>query len=123
MKIGIAPRTVNMKLFNSEKRKYFDNGRGDSDIFWRGLLDGYRLEQERIHRMMKEKEEEKKIDMKVKNIMKEWEKDMRSKIEKELREEMTIEFNRRSEIIEEERTEDLHGGNEERKGNKIKNRK
>ena len=73
--------------------------------------------------MMKEKEEEKKIDMKVKNIMKEWEKDLRSKIEKELREEMTIEFNRRSEIIEEERTEDLHGGNEERKGIKIKNRK
>ena len=90
MKIGIAPRTVNMKMFNSEKRKYFNNGRGDSDIFWRGLLDSYRLEQERIHRMMKEKEEEKKIDMKVKNIMKEWEKDLRLKIEKELREEMTI---------------------------------
>ena len=90
MKIGITPRTVNMKLFNSEKRKYFDNGRGDSDIFRRGLLDGYRLEQERIHRMMKEKEEEKKIDRKVKNIMKEWEKDLRSKIEKEIREEMKI---------------------------------
>ena len=80
----IAPRTVNMKLSNSEKRNYLDNGRGDRDIFRRGLLDGYRLEQERIHRMMKEKEEEKKINRKVKNIMKEWEKDLRSKIEKEL---------------------------------------
>ena len=80
MKIGIAPRNVNMKLFNSEKRKYFNNGRGESDIFRRGLLDGYRLEQERIRRMMKQNEEEKKIDRKVKNMMKEWEKDFRSKV-------------------------------------------
>ena len=78
----IAPRTVNMKLSNSEKRNYLDNGRGDRDLFRRGLLDGYRLEQDRIHRMMKEKEEEKKINRNVKNIMKEWEKVLRSKIEK-----------------------------------------
>ena len=84
MKICIAPRNINMKLFNSEKSKYFNSGRGESDIFRRGLLDGYRLEQERIHRMMKEKEEEKKINRNVKNIMKEWEKDLRLKIEKEL---------------------------------------
>ena len=90
MKIGIAPRTVNMKLFNSEKRKYFDNGREDSDIIRRGLLDGYRLEQERIHRMRKEKLEEKKIGKRMKNIIKEWEKDLRSKIEKEIWEEVTI---------------------------------
>ena len=62
--------TVNMKLISSEKRKYFNNGRGESDIFRRGLLDGYRLEQERIRRMMKQNEEEKKIDRKVKNMMK-----------------------------------------------------
>ena len=53
--------------------------------------------------MMKEKEEENKINRNVKNIMKEWENDLRLKIEKEWREEMTIEFNRQSEIIEEER--------------------
>ena len=46
-----------------------------------------------------------KINRNVKNITKEWEKDLRSKIEKEIREEVTIEFNRMSEIIEEERKE------------------
>ena len=40
--------------------------------------------------MMKEKEEENKINRNVKNIVKEWEKDLRSKIEKEIREEVTI---------------------------------
>merc|ERR1712082_562754 len=93
MKMGIEPRTENLKFISSHKRKYFDNVRGDCDIFCRGLIDGYRLEQERLHRMMKEKDDEKKIDRKVKNKMKEWEKNIRSGIEKEIRDEIKIEFN------------------------------
>ena len=59
-----------MDLFNSEKRNCLDNGRGDSDLFWRGLSDGYRLEQEKIQMIRKEKEEGKMIDRKLKNILK-----------------------------------------------------
>ena len=94
-----------MDLFNSEKRNCLDYGRGDSDLFWRGLTDGYRLEQERIQRMRKEKEEGKMIDKKLKNIMKEWEHDFRLKIEKEIPEELTLELNKLREVIEEERKE------------------
>ena len=82
--MGIEPRTEHSKFISSEKRKYFDNVRGDCDIFCRGLIDGYRLEQERLHRMMKEKDDEKKLDRKVKNMMKEWEKNTRLGIEKEI---------------------------------------
>ena len=73
-----------MDLLNSEKRNCLDNGRRDSDLFWRGLSDGYRLEQEKIQRMRKEKEEGKMIDRKLKDILKEWEQDFRSKIVKEI---------------------------------------
>ena len=41
----------------------------------------------------------------MKNSMMEWEQDFRSKIEKEIREGVTIEFNRLSEVIEEKRKE------------------
>ena len=105
MKMGIDPWTENSKFISSEKRKYFDNVRGDCDIFCRGLIDGYRLEQERLHRMMKEKDDEKKIDRKVKNMMKEWEKNIRSGIEKEIQEEIKTEFNLLKMKIDEERNE------------------
>ena len=55
--------------------------------------------------MMKEKEEEKKINRKMKNITKEWENDLRTKIEKEIREEMTTELNGMIVVMEEERKE------------------
>ena len=55
--------------------------------------------------MRKEKEMGKMIDKKLKNIMKEWEHDFRSKIEKEIREEVTLEFNKLREVVEEERIE------------------
>ena len=45
--------------------------------YFGGLLDGYRLEQDRIQMMRKEKEEEKKIGRRRKNIMTEWEQDLR----------------------------------------------
>ena len=73
-------KTVNMKLISSEMRKNFDNVRGDCDIFSRGLIDGYRLEKERLYRLMKEKDDERKTDRMVKNMMKEWEKNIRSKM-------------------------------------------
>ena len=77
--------------------------RGDCDIFSRGLIDGYRLEKERLYRLMKEKDDEKKTDRMVKNMVKEWKKNIRSKMEKEVREEIKIEINRLKVIIDEER--------------------
>ena len=92
-----------MKFISSEKRKYFDNGTRDCDIFCRGLIDGYRIEKERLHKIMKEKDDEKKTDRKMKNMMKEWEKNIRPKIKKEIREEIKIEFNRLKVIIDDEK--------------------
>ena len=61
-----------MDFLSSEKRNCLDNGRGNNDLFWRGLCDGYRLEQRKIQMMRKEKEEGEMIDRKLKNILKEW---------------------------------------------------
>ena len=94
-----------MDFLNSEKRNCLDNGRGNNDLFWRGLCDGYRLEQRKIQMTRKEKEEGEMIDRKLKNILKEWEHDFRSKIVKEIREEVTLEFDNLREVIEEVRNE------------------
>ena len=53
--------------------------------------------------MKKEKEEEEKTGKRRENIKTEWGQDLRLKIKKELWDEVKIEFNRLSEIIEEER--------------------
>ena len=65
-----APRVKNMDLINSESRNYFNNGRSNCDIYRRGLLDGCRLEveQDRIQRIKKEKEEEEKTGKRRENI-------------------------------------------------------
>ena len=55
--------------------------------------------------MKKEKVEEKKTGERRENIKTEWDQNFRAKIKKELREEVKIECNRLSEIIEEERKE------------------
>ena len=81
-----APRVEYMDLFNSESKNYFNNGRSNCDIYWRGLRDGCRLEieQDRIRRMEKEKEEEKETYKRRKNSKKEWDQDFKSKIKEEL---------------------------------------
>ena len=53
--------------FNSEVRYWNEDGRADSDIFMRGLMDGYRREVNRIQRMRKEKEDEVLLKLKVRN--------------------------------------------------------
>ena len=70
--------------FNSEERRVADNVRRDSDIFRRGLLDGYRqeMERDRIQRMRREREDE------MRSRVKEGEGEMRSIIQKEIRKEM-----------------------------------
>ena len=80
-------------------------GRSECDIYRRGLRDGCRLEieQDRIRRMKKEKEEEKETYKRRKNSKKEWDQDLKSKIKEELREEVRIGCHRLKEIIEEER--------------------
>ena len=82
-------------------------GRSECDVYRRGLRDGCRLEieQDRIRRMKKEKEEEKETYKRRKNSKKEWDQDFKSKIKEELREEVRIGCYRLKEIIEEERKE------------------
>ena len=75
-----APRVEYMDLFNSESRNYFNNGRSNCDIYRRGLRDECRLEieQDRLQRMKKEKEEEEKTGERRENIKKEWDHNFRT---------------------------------------------
>ena len=89
-------------LLNSEARYWDKYGRKDSEIFLQGLMDGYKLEEKRIQRMRREKEEEVLIESKVRSRVKEWKNDIRSTIEKELRKELRMELEGQKKEREEE---------------------
>ena len=65
-------KTMDVVIYLIQNQGIGTNERTDSDIFLRGLMDGYKLEEERIQRMRREKEEEVLIESKVKSRVKEW---------------------------------------------------
>ena len=75
----------NMDRVISESRNYFNNGRTNCDVYRRGLRDGCRLEieQDRMQRMKKKKEEE-KTGKRRGDIKTEWDHDFRLTLKKEL---------------------------------------
>ena len=72
-------KLVRNEPFNSEVRSEADNVRESTNVFLRGLLDGYKLEMERsrIQRLRIEKEEETKIEWMVRRRVKECERELK----------------------------------------------
>ena len=61
---------------DSDEGHLIDYGRGSSDLFERGLVDGYGQKKNRVQMMKREKEEEKKTEKMIRNTVQEWQKNL-----------------------------------------------